>query len=98
MDANQSRSWLARMVAARERDFKKPLKWFCSPQFFRYEKPQRGRGRDGADQRRAHLVRDRAQGVADHLQADVHVRITTSEPSHPTALPAQSAMNGSTGM
>ncbi len=37
---------LARMVAARERDFKKPLKWFCCPQFFRYEKPQRGRGRE----------------------------------------------------
>ena len=37
---------LARMVAARERDFKKPLKWFCVPQFFRYEKPQRGRGRE----------------------------------------------------
>lgn len=37
---------LARMVAARERDFKKPLKWFCAPQFFRYEKPQRGRGRE----------------------------------------------------
>jgi len=37
---------LARMVTARERDFKKPLKWFCVPQFFRYEKPQRGRGRE----------------------------------------------------
>src|SRR5882757_5526864 len=37
---------LARMVAARERDIKKPLKWFCVPQFFRYEKPQRGRGRE----------------------------------------------------
>jgi len=37
---------LARMVAARERDFKKPLKWFCCPQFFRYEKQQRGRGRE----------------------------------------------------
>ena len=37
---------LARMVAARERDFKKPLKWFSVPQFFRYEKPQRGRGRE----------------------------------------------------
>ena len=37
---------LARMVAARERDFKKPMKWFCVPQFFRYERPQRGRGRE----------------------------------------------------
>jgi histidyl-tRNA synthetase len=37
---------LARMVAARERDFKKPMKWFSVPQCFRYEKPQRGRGRE----------------------------------------------------
>jgi histidyl-tRNA synthetase len=37
---------LARMVVARERDFKKPLKWFCVPQFFRYEKQQRGRLRE----------------------------------------------------
>jgi len=37
---------LARMVAAKERDFKKPLKWFCCPQFFRYEKQQRGRLRE----------------------------------------------------
>jgi histidyl-tRNA synthetase len=37
---------LARMVAARERDFKKPMKWFCVPQFFRYEKQQRGRLRE----------------------------------------------------
>jgi histidyl-tRNA synthetase len=37
---------LARMVAARERDFRKPFKWFCVPQFFRYEKQQRGRLRE----------------------------------------------------
>lgn len=37
---------LARMVIARERDFKKPMKWFCLPQFFRYEKQQRGRLRE----------------------------------------------------
>ncbi len=37
---------LVRMVAARAKDFKKPLKWFCCPQFFRYEKQQRGRGRE----------------------------------------------------
>ena len=34
---------LARMVATREKDFKKPLKWFCCPQFFRIRKQQRGR-------------------------------------------------------
>lgn len=37
---------LARMVAARERHYKKPLKWFCAPTFFRYEKQQRGRLRE----------------------------------------------------
>lgn len=37
---------LARMVVARERDFKKPIKWFCAPQFFRYEKQQKGRLRE----------------------------------------------------
>ena len=37
---------LARVVAAHERQFKKPLKWFSIGQFFRYEKQQRGRLRE----------------------------------------------------
>ena len=37
---------LARVVAAHERSFKKPLKWFSIGQFFRYEKQQRGRLRE----------------------------------------------------
>ncbi|MGI9089004.1 MAG: histidine--tRNA ligase [Chthoniobacterales bacterium] len=37
---------LARMVAANHRDFRKPMKWFCLPQMFRYERPQRGRLRE----------------------------------------------------
>jgi histidyl-tRNA synthetase len=37
---------LARMVASREREFKKPLKWFCVPSFFRHERQQRGRLRE----------------------------------------------------
>jgi len=37
---------LARVVAAHEREFKKPLKWFSIPQCFRYEKQQRGRLRE----------------------------------------------------
>ncbi|MDP9290740.1 MAG: histidine--tRNA ligase [Verrucomicrobiota bacterium] len=37
---------LARMVAARARDFRKPLRWFSIGQFFRYEKQQRGRSRE----------------------------------------------------
>jgi histidyl-tRNA synthetase len=36
----------ARLVAARERDFKKPIKWFSISPFFRFEKPQRGRLRE----------------------------------------------------
>jgi histidyl-tRNA synthetase len=37
---------LARMVGARIRDFPKPVKWFQIGQCFRYEKPQKGRGRE----------------------------------------------------
>jgi histidyl-tRNA synthetase len=34
---------LARLVTARHKDFKKPLKWFSVPQVFRYERQQKGR-------------------------------------------------------
>ena len=37
---------LARVIAAHEREFKKPLKWFSIGEFFRYEKQQRGRLRE----------------------------------------------------
>src|SRR6476619_735516 len=37
---------LARVVAAHEREFLKPLKWFSIAQCFRYEKQQRGRLRE----------------------------------------------------
>src|SRR5436189_118475 len=37
---------LARMVAAHERNYKKPLKWFAIPQLFRYERHQKGRLRE----------------------------------------------------
>ncbi|MFN2507343.1 MAG: histidine--tRNA ligase [Chthoniobacterales bacterium] len=37
---------LARVIAAHDRKFKKPLKWFSIPQCFRYEKQQRGRLRE----------------------------------------------------
>jgi histidyl-tRNA synthetase len=33
---------LARMVAAAERHYKKPIKWFAFPQLFRYERQQKG--------------------------------------------------------
>src|SRR5277367_4672145 len=37
---------LARLVTARHKDFKKPLKWFSIPQVFRYERQQKGRLRE----------------------------------------------------
>jgi len=37
---------LARMVAAHERSYKKPIKWFTIPQLFRYERQQKGRLRE----------------------------------------------------
>src|SRR2546423_14266522 len=37
---------LARVIAAHEREFKKPLKWVSIPHCFRYEKQQRGRLRE----------------------------------------------------
>ena len=37
---------LARMVAARRRSLKFPLRWYSIPNLFRYERPQRGRRRE----------------------------------------------------
>jgi len=37
---------LARMIAAHERSYKKPVKWFALPQLFRYERQQKGRLRE----------------------------------------------------
>jgi histidyl-tRNA synthetase len=37
---------LARMVAAHERNYKKPIKWFALPQLFRNERQQKGRLRE----------------------------------------------------
>jgi histidyl-tRNA synthetase len=34
------------MVAAHERNYKKPIKWFAIPQLFRYERQQKGRLRE----------------------------------------------------
>ncbi|MEI8311858.1 MAG: ATP phosphoribosyltransferase regulatory subunit, partial [Verrucomicrobiota bacterium] len=33
---------LARMVAAKEKHFRKPMKWFCVSNFFRHERQQKG--------------------------------------------------------
>ncbi len=37
---------LARMVAAKERHYRKPMKWFCVSNFFRHERQQKGRLRE----------------------------------------------------
>ena len=37
---------LARMAAAHQRNYRKPLKWFAIPQLFRYERHQKGRLRE----------------------------------------------------
>jgi histidyl-tRNA synthetase len=37
---------LARMAAAHERNYKKPIKWYAIPQLFRYERQQKGRLRE----------------------------------------------------
>src|ERR1043165_7347743 len=37
---------LARMIAADERSYKKPIKWFALPQLFRCERQQKGRLRE----------------------------------------------------
>jgi len=37
---------LARMFAAKERNYRKPAKWFAIPQLFRYERQQKGRLRE----------------------------------------------------
>jgi len=37
---------LARIVSGHQRDYPKPMKWFEIGQCFRYEKPQKGRGRE----------------------------------------------------
>lgn len=37
---------LARMAAAHDRQYRKPIKWFAIPQLFRYERQQRGRLRE----------------------------------------------------
>ena len=36
---------LARMMTARAAGLARPIKWYCVPEFYRYEKPQRGRQR-----------------------------------------------------
>lgn len=57
---------LARMVAARRRELKFPLRWYSIPNLFRYEKPQRGRRREHY-QLNVDLL-----GIAD-LSADVEI-------------------------
>ena len=59
---------LARMVTARHRDFKKPIKWFQIGSCFRYEEPQEGRGREFI-QFNADIIGDDSPGADAELVA-----------------------------
>src|SRR5690242_9370013 len=59
---------LARMVAAHERNYKKPIKWFTMPQLFRYERPQKGRLREHF-QLNADIIGERAPAAEAELIA-----------------------------
>lgn len=53
---------LARMVAAKERHYRKPMKWFCVSNFFRHERQQKGRLREFL-QFNADLIGDDSPGA-----------------------------------
>jgi histidyl-tRNA synthetase len=53
---------LARMVIAKERAYRKPLKWFSTANFFRYERQQKGRLREFI-QFNADLIGDASVGA-----------------------------------
>lgn len=59
---------LARLIAAQERQYKKPLKWFALPQLFRYEKQQKGRLREHF-QFNADIVGESGPGIDAELIA-----------------------------
>lgn len=59
---------LARMATARQRDFKKPIKWFQVGSCFRYEEPQEGRTREFI-QFNADILGDASQGTDAELIA-----------------------------
>ncbi len=59
---------LARMATARQRDFKKPIKWFQIGSCFRYEEPQEGRTREFI-QFNADILGDNSPGADAELIA-----------------------------
>lgn len=59
---------LARLAAARQRDYKKPLKWFQIGSCFRYEEPQEGRTREFI-QFNADILGDASPGTDAELVA-----------------------------
>src|SRR5437773_1935381 len=59
---------LARMIAAHERNYKKPVKWFAIPQLFRYERQQKGRLREHF-QLNADIVGEKESGADAELIA-----------------------------
>src|SRR5207237_295498 len=77
---------LARVIATREREFKKPLKWFSIGPFFRYEKQQRGRlrehfqlncallGEGGKSEKLEQIVDGlHTRGLSDYVDVDVRI-------------------------
>ena len=61
---------LARMVIARERHYRKPLKWFSIASYFRYERQQKGRLREFV-QFNADIIGDQSAGSDAELIAMV---------------------------
>jgi histidyl-tRNA synthetase len=59
---------LARMATARQRDYKKPMKWFQIGSCFRYEEPQEGRSREFI-QFNADILGDASSGTDAELVA-----------------------------
>lgn len=59
---------LARMATARQRDYKKPIKWFQIGSCFRYEEPQEGRSREFI-QFNADILGDNSPGADAELVA-----------------------------
>ncbi|MEZ5405819.1 MAG: histidine--tRNA ligase [Verrucomicrobiia bacterium] len=62
---------LVRMVAAKHRNYKKPMKWFSIPQLFRYERQQKGRLREHF-QLNADIVGGGLQAEVELIALSIH--------------------------
>lgn len=64
---------LARMVAARQNELRKPVRWFTIPNVWRYERPQRGRKREFYQYNIDLLGVDSVEGDAEILAVVVDI-------------------------